>query len=741
MVGEDFRMRFVKRHRPLLLLFSGLSIFLLLQWHSIYFKTCGRASPIGLYDSDFYISKINYFREIFPFGASPTLAYYDLVASSFDKSIMSAVANFHGVEFGLLWGLVAKALGITAQKAFILNFYAGIAAMGLVLLLLTSKFCRSSLVSFLVFFAFAVYAGSPIYHGFYWVVPSFYCLLLFILCLYVFNFSKRWPIWGAALVPALLFSHVMGIPFIAMLGTSLAIHAAFSGGWKDAAGKIAFMAVLTVAAYSTYLVLMTKGIVRPVLFEHEFMPGLVPGISTAGASATASSSSIFLSASSSNLMETMNSCNNRNVVFFYLRYFVILSPLAVASFYLARKGRCLHAVSTFLACLAGFIGMSFLTKASYRMLLPLDFSIILLYSVAAGYFLHRGIFILKRRGLSAFNPFSSGGGFRIGALLAAFVVAAYAAMLWILEFNQLSIDFTERFRRERILDENALSDYVAKLSPKDKLIFAEYPEQVSTMLSFHGLWSREIRPLGRCLLLEDKDWRDNFRFIAFSPFLLKTKKEVCDWRRHGMRVYFPEGSSIGFDAPMPAGRELTLIMEDNGMSADEVKELSIEIGGVRIPMDRCAVEKIKMSGMGAESIPYFSLPWYRLAHMYIMRRNPDYHVVRISNRCLMPVSPQGESHKGFSIVNNGRHKYIAGKLKVIDASGGVIFEIDFDKASSAKLAHSVSLQTKDRRYPLTWADAKPSTFIKLGNDSTSKLTLELDANFGDIKAFKYKSLE
>ena len=96
--------------------------------------------------------------------------------------------------------------GLSLEKVYIASFFVGTIILPFVLLYFFKKLTKDKLnIAWLILFM-AFYSGSGAYHGFYWVVPSFFALLLFFLII-----STKQKIINLLLVVVFVFLNPMSV--------------------------------------------------------------------------------------------------------------------------------------------------------------------------------------------------------------------------------------------------------------------------------------------------------------------------------------------------------------------------------------------------------------------------------------------------------------------------------------------------------------------------------------------------
>lgn len=140
-----------------------------------------------------------------------------------DRAInFSTYAGFDHLTYRILIGVPAKIIGLNPVEAYEFGFYLGTAGLLFALLF----FLRSLALGIQSkgFFAFslfilALYNGAGSFHGFYWVVPSYFAFISFIVTLSLFLRAdqKCWQGWLALSVPLGIFSHILALYLLAIL--------------------------------------------------------------------------------------------------------------------------------------------------------------------------------------------------------------------------------------------------------------------------------------------------------------------------------------------------------------------------------------------------------------------------------------------------------------------------------------------------------------------------------------------
>ena len=174
-----------------ILIALSICLFLGFQFYSIYFRWYNHPGPLGLGDSDYYISRINYFKNFDLWNLPDFYQYLENPSVSLKKDYDKGFMTFHGLTSSWILGKLAVFFNFSAEKIFYINFYAGITMMTCLLYFIFKKIGNYPLNIITGFILLTFYHGGGGYHGFSWVVPSFYNLFLFLFLFYLlFNAGK-----------------------------------------------------------------------------------------------------------------------------------------------------------------------------------------------------------------------------------------------------------------------------------------------------------------------------------------------------------------------------------------------------------------------------------------------------------------------------------------------------------------------------------------------------------------------
>lgn len=206
-------LRFVKENRLILI---AATFFVVWKFFLIGTLWDDRQIPPVPDDSYIYILHIDSTLRC------PNLFSCDDRAFSFDT-----YASFDHLTYRLFLGTIGKILGLDAETTYHLGFYLGtvllVPALLIFLKLLNGKDQRLTAFSIVIL---AFYNGAGSYHGFFWVVPSFFVLLFFLIILRVLldDTYKHWKVSLAIIAPFYVFTHVLSLYFLTIPPMFFAIH-------------------------------------------------------------------------------------------------------------------------------------------------------------------------------------------------------------------------------------------------------------------------------------------------------------------------------------------------------------------------------------------------------------------------------------------------------------------------------------------------------------------------------------
>lgn len=124
----------------------------------------------------------------------PDDSYFYLTSASHLMSPQT-FEEFRLLPFSIWLNVLSFLSGGNLESAYRLNFYIGPIIMFLALFYFLSKLEVSRIIRLFLIVILALYSGSGAYHGFYWVVPSFYQLAVFFIIAGLLIQPKIVPFW------------------------------------------------------------------------------------------------------------------------------------------------------------------------------------------------------------------------------------------------------------------------------------------------------------------------------------------------------------------------------------------------------------------------------------------------------------------------------------------------------------------------------------------------------------------
>lgn len=159
----------------------ALLFFIIFKFLLIYTLWHNRILPPEPDDSLIYIANIESVRKCPTFLFCPEYGF-----------TLNNDSGFEHLSYRILWGTVAKLFSLSSQEVFLLSFYLGAVILAITIYRLLSQLTKNKTLIAFSIFMLALYNGAGGYHGFFWVVPSFFALLFFLLIFaYIINDNKK----------------------------------------------------------------------------------------------------------------------------------------------------------------------------------------------------------------------------------------------------------------------------------------------------------------------------------------------------------------------------------------------------------------------------------------------------------------------------------------------------------------------------------------------------------------------
>jgi len=195
---------FLKKHQLIIL---AMSFFLIWKLLLVSILWQDRATPPEPDDSYSYISTI----------ASASACPHSFLCNQQEQAFVSNYSSYIQFSYRIILGGTARILNFSPEKMYEASFYIGTILLAGALLLFLRSLTKNPVIISLAILALTLYHGSGEIHGFYWVVPSFFMILLFF-CIMAFVMEDQPPkyqFWTTFfLVPIFIGTHPMSGYFL-----------------------------------------------------------------------------------------------------------------------------------------------------------------------------------------------------------------------------------------------------------------------------------------------------------------------------------------------------------------------------------------------------------------------------------------------------------------------------------------------------------------------------------------------
>jgi len=639
--------------------------FLLVQWYGIYFMLYNHPGPLGLDDSDFYIQQIDFFRE-FPLS-SPSLA----------------PSNINKILHPYIFGLLASLMGISATSMFHLNFYIGIFLMGLTITSLVKKIDSSALFTVIALLLFAFHEGKGSYHGFFWVVPSFYAIMLFLLTARAVFYSKHHYIYGLPLLALLLVTHSTGIYLGSLIVVAILLHETlFKRNLPGIKKLVAFLlAVSVIFIGSEYL------------YQQHILPASFT--SSFNSYRKVEFQNLMPATALNDILETIGRHD-------FSKYFYgLYTPLVVYGLYWIWKEKKYPLLSLFMAALIGQILISPLSNYTYRFFYPLE----ILTWIVIAYGLSK---LLQPR------EWSTAG---ITAKTSRWALVVLSSLFLYNTIHQKAAhNFYFKFYNPLFLEAKAFTDYLDNNQDKKLAMYVKFPG-VYTGLQQSGMdFAYHFNPSGKNIARDPESW-----------LVIGENLRLYEANNGGFRALLPKDGALHIKTPalLPGRYRIELI--DTELPGTD--GISISADGVTLSdwqEDSYAV-RFPEKGMYPPIMP----PWYWFPdttwplHNRPMRKT---NIVRESRKHSIDFTLH-EPTASLMLRNSGEARYLAGMIQLTNLDTGLAQVIDFYWGDETTLKEGISMVYGDKELPLLWTDP---------NGAPGRAYLfQMKKAFKDAKAFTY----
>ena len=655
----------IKHKAPILVAFL---FYLAVQCYGIWFMQYNHPGPLGLADSAAYIANISFSKD-YPLNILDT-------------------PDIDQAAYSWFWGVTARLLDIAPETMFNVNFYVGLFLMGLVLTTLFRKIDPSPVFAAVGMMMFAFYEGNGAYHGFFWVVPSFYAMMLFLLAAIALFHSPRPILYGAPLLLLLIVTHSTGIYLAALTILGFFIQEVlFRHNTK------AFRQIAVFLAAAGLLLLASSQ-----LFQINFIP------------------LNKLSWQAHQFTFQFDLIKQELSKYTFAKYFYgLYTPVLACGIYYSITQRQYTLISLLIAALSGYIALTPLVEYGFRLFYPLEVITWLVMAYGTSNIL-KNIVRRDRPGTSlpvAFNTLI------IGLIIGLFILFIYNAAQ---QKTRHHYDF--KFYHLRFFEESAFRDYLQQ-HPGRKI--AAYAAHTGNYQGLDGGWKH--------LQFVFRAGVDNIRANPSEWLIIGETHRFYEKETNGFKLFLPAAASLEIKNPALEPGRYRVELRDTGIR--NIRNIAVVAGGKTLNQwdERPSMVKIPDTGM----YPPLLLPWYRHPEKpwpLIKKPIRTDSIVREASSCTIEVDVTGQDPT-ISIRNTGAEDIsMTGVLIMTNLATGAQQELDFFWGEASVLNSRLSLLYKGQRHPPLWSDPEdPADWYGHIQHPGREHRFILEKSFRDVKAF------
>jgi len=684
------------------ILILSFCLFLFTQFYSIYFRLYKHDGPIGLGDSSYYISRIAYFKE---HGLFSRPALFDLTDSMHSDSneCVSPYYIFYGVISSLTLGKLAALTDTSAQEMFHYNFYIGILLISLVLLILFKNINNDPFFVATGFVLLMFYSGNGNYHGFFWVVPSFYSLLFLFVNIIIFFYTKNWKIIAPLSIFLLLFSHPLSLYCMTLLSFALFLHGILTKSIYYSFYKIIYLCLWSI---------IFLGIYKYLYYNEMILPLFVEGL-----------------AFQSNLSFEFTGFKDLwRATPFFQYIFGIFLPLTIASIYYCIMKREYILLSLFISSLTGLLLFCVIHPYGSRTFLYFEHMLILLYCVTcynAINFILKTIknYIFLKTKVSNFFP----------VITNSLILILCCCLFFFYMKTKLANDAGHKFQHSLFFQSDSFTKFFNK-KHLDELYLHESIGSAFVFLYFDSFWDKKL--IRSCMLpsiLNFEQYKDKIFFGSNLKMYGNSRK--------GISVYLPKYGSIVLKKEKFQPKSYRLILTDTNLSAELINKFHLEVNGETRHIKNISTGWITrpMSIVYPDENKYPKLipPWYSLLIRYIKTRTREgFLIVRNTQQYYIDFELLSPTNKIY-LMNEGDLLFLNGSVELkslISKESEYLLDIDWGTANEINSNAGFSFNKND--YPLLWNSPACNKKVQTNTNEIFPVLYLLTESFQDIKAFQ-----
>ncbi|WP_287373938.1 hypothetical protein [Prosthecochloris sp.] len=660
-----------------------LLFFLFVQCFSAFFMWYNHPGPLGLDDAGWYISPITFFKE------NPL--FFINGQSMPDEPCF----NFNKILHPYVFGIIANKFSISGEKMFEYNFYIGITLMGIVLYTLFKKISSSQLFLTTALILFAFYSGNGYYHGFFWIVPSFYAILLFLTLIITLFYSRYRSLYSLPIIFLLLLTHSTGIYLAFLALTAFFIHEIFIRKSVDSLKGFALLSL--------------SGIVLFALGEYLY------SIDAIRSSFTSTFYAYSNTAGFTDPQSALQAILDTVKRYRFTKYFYgIFTPLLIYSLYQCIKNKKYILLVLFALALVGLIILSPFTQHSYRFFYPLEILtwLILAYGITS---LIESLF--QDHKIEANKLIMAG-----QWLLAGF------SLLFLYDAIHLKADrdYSFKFYHLKYFDKEEFQLFLKNHPNQHAIVFTDLPDYYK---SIEGIRSNKKIEVVR------EQQKPDLPPTTDNLVIIGENRKYYSENRNGFQVTIPPHSSLILKQLNLKPGSYTIELVDSGIK--NIKHLQLEID--QVPSASQWQQKSHTVTIPEEHMyPSILVPW----HWYATVPWPLYSRPHHSAKTIRTSSNYTHVFTIHELINSillhntsdtpiRFHGTIRITRHQVETTH-MILDLDWENVQA--LSNAAGLIINNSEHPLLWGNPQ------LMGDYEGRL-FRLEKNFKDVKAFSLYSLK
>lgn len=651
---------------------AGVLFFLLGQWYGAYFMWYAHPGPLGMDDSIAYVYDVALCK-VYALSDNPQLAGNKML-------------------YPFLLAKISNVFGVSAASVFEWGFFIGLLLMGSVLWWLLSRIDGSPLFILIGLSLFGVYEGNNDAHGFFWVVPSFYAILLFLVSFGALFYSRHPLLYSMPVILLLVITHSIGAYLLVVLVCAYFFYeVVFAKNLKAFLFGVFFliMGALLVAFFGNSM---------PYIFWLHSFGKSFDFYMTGWPDGSSASFKLLFDNFISGLRQLTNSINDYQLAYLHIWVWLLLLAKGAHSAFRNRKYPLL---SIAIVLILGQLVMFVVSNHTYRFFYPLEIISYILIS----YGLYDAVRSLGFKRESAFPNISHLNAYSIFTILLS-ILFFYNALHWKVKHN-----YAFKFSPAWYFDQEGFQSYWRHLSDKRIAFMSDLDRRmiVAEMNDLSLLKEAMAASVGDVCDSGIKVVGQNPRYYGRD--------------RKGVFVVLPAGSTLTMKIDLPAGKDYSLELFDSGIS--DVGKLLLGFDGTFKSSWEVQKQKVRRPE-GPDMYPKFLLPWYRnpdLPWLGYRRGVHKSNVIRTISLYRMGFKTMSNV-KELSLHNDGELLLLTGVIRIINDDGRIERVIDLDWGSAAELNRDLHCSIGGAVYPLLWKNASGSTLYRL------------DRNFKDVKVFE-----